>query len=614
MHPAGLVLLVVLGLVLSGCGGGRDRVVFMPGGPDDGRRPWTALPDPGPDPDFTFAIISDNTGGHRPGVLEDAVAKLNLLSPDFVINVGDLIEGHDDRAIVRRQWDGLDAILAPLRMPFVFVPGNHDMKPGDPLWRERFGQDWYSFTVHDVLFVVLNSMDGGHGGIGAGQRDWLRGILARQARARWTFVFLHVPAFVGNRHLGWSEVETMLSGRPHSVFAGNEHLYSHYQQPGGDCTVLSTTGGAIRGKDLAAGAFDHVLQVRLGRDGPSFANLALEGIHPLAIPGRSSALEPVRRDLSGGGIEVRPAALPIPPGGVLASGTVAVAVVNHTPHAVTVAIVPGTGTAARLRFSTPPPIMVAPSGATIEVPVMVEAASPLSEPGDAALPISVELSAPDGQGGIARHAIVRVLRPAACLALPVLAPGEAPVVLPWRATTADGRTALAFAVAEQPDGLLLRAQVSDPEIAVRPDAKTSTLYHDLRRCFYRSDVLELRLDARPEPLRSRGNGWDRDGHLHVAIQPPSEHGPGGDLHAPRQPAGLRTTVTATADGYAAEVLVPRAYLERMGGAAWDGVRVHAALHDLRADGSVQAATWQPDWRDEGPQGNVPGSGTFVRAR
>jgi hypothetical protein len=378
--------------------------------------------------------------------------------------------------------------------------------------------------------------------------------------------------------------------------------------------VLSTTGGAIRGTGLAEGAFDHVMQVRLGRDGPAFANLALDGIHPLAIPGRVVVLEPVQRDLAGGGIEVRPAALPIPPGGVLERGTVAVAVMNHTPHTVTVAITPGAQPATHLRFATPPPVMMAPPGQTIEVAVTVEAESPLAEPGDAALPIAVELSAPDGQGGVARHVITRVLRPAACLSLPRL-PAEAdPGDLPWRAATADGRTALAFAIAEHPDGLLLRARVTDPEISVRPEASPSVLYHDLRRRHYRSDVLELRIDARPEPVRSRGNGWDRDGHLHVALQPPSAHGPGGDLYAARQPVGLRSVVTRTADGYAAEVLVPRTYLERMGGAAWDGVRVHAALHDLRADGSVQAATWQPDWRDEGPQGNVPGSGTFVRTR
>src|SRR5688572_27601154 len=39
---------------------------------------------------FQFAIVSDRTGGRRPGVFSRAVEKINLLQPEFVISVGDL--------------------------------------------------------------------------------------------------------------------------------------------------------------------------------------------------------------------------------------------------------------------------------------------------------------------------------------------------------------------------------------------------------------------------------------------------------------------------------------------------------------------------------------------
>ena len=42
---------------------------------------------------FRFAIVSDRTGGARPGVFERAIDELNLLRPEFVISVGDLVEG-----------------------------------------------------------------------------------------------------------------------------------------------------------------------------------------------------------------------------------------------------------------------------------------------------------------------------------------------------------------------------------------------------------------------------------------------------------------------------------------------------------------------------------------
>ena len=51
--------------------------------------PWNHL-NLNNDPDnFQFAIVTDRTGGHRPGVFEDAVHKLNLLQPEFVMSVGD---------------------------------------------------------------------------------------------------------------------------------------------------------------------------------------------------------------------------------------------------------------------------------------------------------------------------------------------------------------------------------------------------------------------------------------------------------------------------------------------------------------------------------------------
>ena len=56
--------------------------------------PWNHL-ELNNDPDhFQFAIVSDRAGGHRPGVFMDAVNKLNLLQPEFVMSVGDLIEGY----------------------------------------------------------------------------------------------------------------------------------------------------------------------------------------------------------------------------------------------------------------------------------------------------------------------------------------------------------------------------------------------------------------------------------------------------------------------------------------------------------------------------------------
>ena len=43
--------------------------------------------------EFRFAVIPDRSGGDWRGAWTNALAKVNLLRPDFVITVGDLMEG-----------------------------------------------------------------------------------------------------------------------------------------------------------------------------------------------------------------------------------------------------------------------------------------------------------------------------------------------------------------------------------------------------------------------------------------------------------------------------------------------------------------------------------------
>ena len=43
---------------------------------------------------FRFVVVSDRTGGHQPGAWAQAVEQINRLKPDFVVSIGDLIEGY----------------------------------------------------------------------------------------------------------------------------------------------------------------------------------------------------------------------------------------------------------------------------------------------------------------------------------------------------------------------------------------------------------------------------------------------------------------------------------------------------------------------------------------
>ena len=75
-----------------------------------------------------FAIVSDLWGGYREGVFEDAVRKLELLQPQFVMSVGDLIEGKTyDSTVINNEWKQFNAMASSLSLPFFYVPGNHDV-------------------------------------------------------------------------------------------------------------------------------------------------------------------------------------------------------------------------------------------------------------------------------------------------------------------------------------------------------------------------------------------------------------------------------------------------------------------------------------------------------
>ena len=257
----------------------------------DGPRPWTDKPlfD---DPDrFQIAIMTDRTGGHRPGIWEQAVQKVNLLRPAFVMSVGDLIEGYsDDRNAVEAEWKEFLGFMESMEMKFFFVAGNHDLS--NPLmhtiWREHFGPEWYSFDYKGVHFVALSSEDPTTR-IGDAQLAWLAADLEKARDARWTLVFLHKPLWaVADRELAagnpdptnWKQVERLLGERPHTVFAGHVHSYVQYDRNGQKYYQLATTGGSTRLRGVPYGEFDQITWLTMEREGPTVANILLDGILP----------------------------------------------------------------------------------------------------------------------------------------------------------------------------------------------------------------------------------------------------------------------------------------------------------------------------------------------
>jgi len=307
---------LVAALWLAGCATHpEDASTFRYEGSTDAV-PWTGRAFDDGDA-FTFALFSDLTGGERPGVFEVAVAQLNLLRPEFVIGVGDLIEGGTtDEAQLAREWDSFDRRAGAARARLFYTGGNHDLT-NPAMWavyERRYGARYYHFLYKDTLFLVLDTEDNTaeaqwklheireqamaavdaegwgvfgeteygrsparrHGRVGEAQADYFVEVIGRNPGVRHTFVILHKAVWEQDAEQEFARVEAALADRPYTVFYGHEHAYLHETRQGRDYIRLGTTGGVQNPrKDMA---IDHVSLVTVSETGVDIANLRLSGI------------------------------------------------------------------------------------------------------------------------------------------------------------------------------------------------------------------------------------------------------------------------------------------------------------------------------------------------
>jgi Icc protein len=132
--------------------------------------------------------------------LERCVAALNEFTPapDFVVISGDLAD-----TPTPGEYDYLKRMLAPLKLPFAGIPGNHDSRE---LMRAAFPQADYALEsgplnqkveVDGLDLVLLDSSVHGkpHGELDAPTLQWLDATLGSSAD-RPALLFLHHPPFI----------------------------------------------------------------------------------------------------------------------------------------------------------------------------------------------------------------------------------------------------------------------------------------------------------------------------------------------------------------------------------------------------------------------------------
>jgi hypothetical protein len=320
---------------------------------NDTSKPYTNLNFKNDPDEFQFAIITDNAGGARPGVFPKAVEMTNMLHPEFVVHIGDMIEGYsDDEEQIRAWWQEVDESLEPLEMPFFFLPGNHDhySEASIKAWKERFGdgRGYYHFVYKDVLFLLANTEDPpktvealqhdnpelyarvaanykvmaeiqakehktaedgkkllelgepieewlGEINISDDQVAYFKDVLEANPDVRWTFCFLHAPPYFSPSSVerdpgNFVKIDAMLADRPYTVFSAHTHTYHYDERNGRDYITTATSGGM---NIVRPGAMDHVVWVTVTNEGPKIVNLLMNGMMDKKGPPEDDALEDI---------------------------------------------------------------------------------------------------------------------------------------------------------------------------------------------------------------------------------------------------------------------------------------------------------------------------------
>lgn len=601
--------LFALLLVLSVCTCVRAQPERLKIKVPDGPLPWTSLDIEAPEGQFQFAIVSDRTGGLRPGVFSEAVDKLNLLRPPFVMSVGDLITGYTEDLIeLNRQWDEFDAMVNRLEMPFFYVPGNHDITNAvmDSLWTARLGPKYYHFVYQDVLFLCLNSEDqyrgAGRGTISDEQFAYIEKVLTGNQDVRWTFVFLHQPLWDQANPERWAEVEALLANREHNVFAGHVHHYQKSQRNNGRYYTLATTGGGsgLRGPRL--GEFDHVSWVTMTSDGPVMANIALDGIHSDSITTREDY------DFFTGIYRSNPVRFEPIIAGATPSATDRVNMQFHNPADLPMRVKLNPGFSFDYLSELPIDTLTVPPNNVVDYSWEIRSRNGANKAETTgSVPLKLELSY-DYAGSELTLPLQYKVAPQPRRSLnkssaTVNIDGD---LREWKnggmtesfgTPGADGH--VSWGVAVGAEHLYFAVQVKDGDVMVRPNETA-----------WQQDYVAIIINADPlaSSMMNTGSGWYRDSYI-LLSSPDTKTVKGGRFYQERytdHPAEY--VCRAVPGGYVLEAAIPLTYVTERQGTDWRNLRINLSIQDEDPGQDEKPRTsWMPDWRGGD---NVVGSGLF----
>jgi 3',5'-cyclic AMP phosphodiesterase CpdA len=155
---------------------------------------------------FSFVQLSDaHVGFNGPPdplgtkAFERAVEMVNALPrrPELVLFTGDLTHDTEDKDVHAARMRQFADIAGRLNVgKLKCVPGEHDAGlDSGALFREHFGETWYSFDHRGVHFIALDNVSRAKPEVGPEQLAWLKKDLGRFPKTAPIVVFTHRPLF-----------------------------------------------------------------------------------------------------------------------------------------------------------------------------------------------------------------------------------------------------------------------------------------------------------------------------------------------------------------------------------------------------------------------------------
>jgi predicted phosphodiesterase len=221
--------------------------------------------------DFRFSIIGDRTGGAQAEIYGRVWREVDLLHPDFVINVGDTIEGGNDQT-AEKEWIEMRPFWEKYKhYPLYFTAGNHDVfsDTSRKLYERETGRPAsYSFDYQETHFTVLDNAEQNE--LPDSQLAFLKKDLEENKAKNPKFVFFHRPFWLPYAKFKTRDFELHRIAKQYGVsyiISGHGHQFVRAVNDGIVYMEVGSSGGFMkglaRGEGFNQGWFYHHVWARV---------------------------------------------------------------------------------------------------------------------------------------------------------------------------------------------------------------------------------------------------------------------------------------------------------------------------------------------------------------